>query len=135
MGRSIEQLSRELELAENEKKILENNQTTIMQEYSHVKHQSESIDFQYNDTQRKLAQYESEKLFNDQKLNDLNIKFTHLKNLVSENATLKSELSRLNSKISGMGIQFESLMIKDKSERNISDDVQNLHKLIHEQEI
>jgi hypothetical protein len=55
--------------------------------------------------------------------------------LVSENATLKSELSRLNLKISGMGIQFESLMTKDKSEGNISEDVQNLHKLIHEQEI
>lgn len=83
LERSIEQLSRELELAENEKNILENNQTTIMQEYSHAKLQSESIDFQYNDTQRKLALSESEKLFNDQKLNDLNIKFTHLKNLLS----------------------------------------------------
>lgn len=104
---------------------------------------------------------------NDQKLNDLSIKFTHLKNLlsterrryselemvisqeretmlqrqlqqenlISENATLKSELARLNSKISGMSVQFESLMIKDKSEENISDDVQNLHKLIHDQEL
>jgi hypothetical protein len=44
LERSIEELSRALELAENEKKILENNQVTIMQEYSQAKLQSESID-------------------------------------------------------------------------------------------
>lgn len=44
LERSIEELSRALELAENDKKLLENNQATIMQEYSQAKLQSESID-------------------------------------------------------------------------------------------
>jgi len=55
-------------------------------------------------------------------------------NLISENASLRSELARLNARISGMNVQFESLVVKEKSEGEISENVENLHKLIQVKE-
>merc|ERR1712096_474283 len=55
-------------------------------------------------------------------------------NLISENASLRSELTRLNARISGMNVQFESLVSKEKLEGGISENVEGLHNLIHEKD-
>lgn len=76
---------------------------------------------------------EMEKVISQERESMLQRQMQH-ENLVSENVSLKTELTRLNARISGMNIQFESLIAKEKSEGTMSENVENLNILVSEKE-